>query len=188
MKKYLLILLVALASCTTTHKTKTQINRNVDSTAVVVKDSTQIQKATTSTDNFKANGVDITFDYTNGDSTSYGQVPVTVPKGDTSADDEQDITAILKNALTGTPAVGRIPDHVTIHIDSLSNVATTASVQDSVQVKDSSNTHLKLKEDIKTKDVTRTGMSAWVYIIIGVAIIALLVWVAIWVVKKFKLI
>ena len=184
MKRYLLILLVALASCTTTHKTKTETKRTVDSVTTAVKDSTQVEKATTSTDNFKANGVDITFDYTNGDSTSVGDIPLTVPKGDTSAQDQQDISAILKNALTGTPVAGRIPSHVTIHIDSLSNAATTATVQDSVHVKDSATTQVKLKEDIKTKDVTRTGASGWLWLIIGVVIIAALVWVA----KKFKLI
>jgi hypothetical protein len=185
MKYLFLIALIVLASCSTTHKLKTEIHKTVDSTSTIIKDTTNVTKESSIMNDFNANDVDITLNYgTNPIDTS--KKDVTVPwdayysgdKGRTGR-----INGLIESAVSGSGLNGRIPTSVTIHIGSLSDSSVKSNKIDSSSGKSISKADVKTDLNTKTKSVVRTGLGAGMYIIIGIVVIIILGLVVI----KFKL-
>jgi hypothetical protein len=173
--KYLKLVILALifASCSTTHKIKTESHKSVDSVVTAVKDSATVNKAQNYTDNYVAKGIDVTFDY--GDSTD----PVQSTSDTTNPTNAELPSSIVKNIVNKSGLAGRIPTRVTIHIDSVSNQSSITTTQDSTHVKSDTHAKVNTTETVKTKTVQRSGLSGWMVPIIGFLLIIGLVWFAV---------
>jgi uncharacterized protein YxeA len=186
MKKILFLLLAVLFfACSTVHKSTTTTKQNVDSTSVLSKDTSSLNKVIANNDDFSAKGVDITLNY---DSTT-GDVkwtPLNVPKGQIPSSDKDYVAQeVAKEALSNLPSTGRLPSSVTIHIDSLGNNDKTVTTINANDVKTQDSAHIKTATTTKVATKSRTGLSAGVYIIGGIVVLAGLIFLAIKLGVKF---
>ena len=187
MKTYLiLILAIVFASCSATHKIKTETHKTVDSVVNTVKDTVNVSKEVNQANNFTAKGIDITFDYNKDEpiDTSGGDTVKWKPfyYKSTKAGSTDPMFNIIKDAVSNSGLTSRIPSSVTIHIDSLGQSSVINTKNDSSVGKQTTNAQVKTTDDEKSKTVTRTGLGAGAYLIIGIVVLLGLVALAI----KFK--
>lgn len=168
-------------SCSTLNKNKSSIKKTEDSVAVVTKDTSALSTQVKTADNFTAKGVDITIDFKDSAKPSSDTVkstPIYVPKSGQPSDDEY-MTDILKDAVSSLPTTGQIPSSITIHIDSLTNSDSTSVIKDSTAGKEKSIVTVKTNTDTKDKVVSRTGLGAGAYIVGGIILLIIIIFVAV---------
>jgi hypothetical protein len=176
MKKLLFSLLaILMVSCSTVHKNISSVKKTEDSVSVVTKDTSSVSTQINHNDNFTAKGIDITVNYdstkngVNADSVKW--TPVYVPKSNVpESDKDYDIQhQVVQYALSNLPSTGELPTSITIHIDSVTNDASSSVSKDSLTGNQKSVTNVKTNTLSKDRVVSKTGFSIWVYIGLGVA-------------------
>lgn len=192
MKNLFLILgitfFVMFSSCSTTHKIKTESHKTVDSVVNTTKDSSSISKEINKTDNFSAKGVDITLNYDNQTDTSLSNTDTVkwTPfyyKPNKQGTSNSGFSNLINQAVSSNGLSGHIPTSIHIHIDSLGNSTVENTKTDSSIKKETIQAKVKSISDDKSKDVKRTGLGFGSYVIIGIVVLVVLVFVAF----KFKL-
>jgi len=184
MKKILLILLIAFSmiftSCSTVHKITNSSHKQLDSVVSVVKDTTSITKQSTETQGFTATGVDVDV-YYGDDTTSNRPIIDTTPQGD-------QISTIIKDAVSASSATGRIPKEVKIHFDTVKDTTSSIVTSDSTVGKTVTKANVKETLNTSSKDVTTKGLGFGWSLTIALIGLAALVAGGIWVVKKLKIV
>lgn len=192
MKNLFLILTIAFASCSTTHKIKTESHKTVDSVVNTIKDSTNVSKEVDKIDNFTAKGIDITFDYGNEiiDTGKTGKKDDTVKwkpfyyKTNKEGTSNNGLSNLINKAVSNNGLNGHIPTAIHIHIDSLGDSTIEKIKSDSGAKKEITQAKVKSTEDVKNKDVKRSGAGFGTYVIVGMVILIGLVILVI----KYKII
>ena len=194
--KYLLLILtiIFVTSCSSTHKIKQTTIKTIDSTVVSVKDTSDIKKEQTQSDNLVAKGVDITFDYGNNqqqpntDSTTKKIGSNTVSWKPFYYNPTRPGTDPISKLITQTASAsglnGRIPTSIRIHFDSLGSTSVSTIKSDSIKSKSTNSSNVKSKEKDTLKNKTSSGLSFGGYATIAIAVIIILVLLGL----KFKII
>jgi hypothetical protein len=164
MKNLILIFLLFLASCSV-HKNITSSHVKTDSSIVTHKDSSFVSRDTAQYKYYEAKGVDVEFDYSNGDvkhvdSASYHY---NAPTNDPFA-------ALVKDAV----ANGNHSQLISIkfHADSISEKSGSSVTLDSGHVSQATQAHVKTNVQTASKVVSKTGGIPWyIYVVGGLALV-----------------
>lgn len=167
MRNTILALTLLLVSCSTTHKVKTSTSKKIDSVATVAVDSSKVNTVASKTDVVNAEDVDIKIDFT--DSAKGDSVKPFIYKAPVSQSNDP-MSLLIKDAIANSGQAGNIAS-MEIHIGSIGDSTAVIIAKDSTNVKTVSHTDLKKTVDTKTKDVTRSGMSWWVWVLVGLGVL-----------------
>lgn len=174
-------------SCSTVHKNITSTKKVEDSVTTLTKDTTNVAKIVAQKDDFSAKGVDITLNYGPEATITDTTKPVVLQPVATGEDDDTDdkFKQLIQDAVSNYSTPGHIVSSVTIHIDSVTNAAQKLFTSDSSNLKEQSTLNVKTTTDTKDKVISKTGLSVWVYVLLGVGVIIALVVFAVKIGFKF---
>jgi hypothetical protein len=186
MKNFLLILVaICFGACSSTHKIKTSTKISTDSTVSVIKDTTSVKKEEVKSNNFNAKDIDIKINYDHSDTAKKNSDTVAWKPYyyKPTKQGSNNINDIIQDAISNSGNTGELPSSISIHIGSISDSSNQSSKIDSSVSRDSSHAVVKNKSEIKTKDVTRSGLGFGSYVIIGIVVLLVLIVLAF----KFKI-
>lgn len=181
MKKLLFLsIAILMVACSTIHKNISSVKKTEDSVSVVTKDTSSVSSQINQDDKFTAKGIDITVNFDtakNAVTDTVKWTPIYIPKSNIpKSDKDYDIQQeVIQDALSNLPSTGQLPTSIIIHIDSLTNDASSSVSKDSITGNQKSVTNVKTDTISKDRIVSKTGFSIWVYIGLGLAAIIAIV-------------
>lgn len=155
----LLLALVAFASCSSMKKLKTTTKQNVDSVAVVTRDTVSVKKTSDSSHYMDLDDATLTVVYS--DTAKYTP--------DTTKPTSQ-IVDVIRQTVRAVGGGQRVKS-VTITIGRVKSGGDVKNTYDSTSGHDKDSTRLINKTQTFTKTVARSGLAWYIYLIIGIVVL-----------------
>lgn len=191
--KLLIPLLFLLTSCGAMHKLKQSQSRKVDSMVNTTRDTTHVSQEENISSNITAQDVHVTVTYPQDTSSAawmalqrakqqpandgvydmdYARGPIAPPKKTGNK-----IVDAIQDAIAAAGSSGRLPAKIQIDIGSISDSSARQIKKDSGAAHATTQTHVQVDQQAKSKEVTRTGMPLSARIGLSLLILAVIAFV-----------